>query len=125
MHGNRQQKVLPHLRMWNGCHHTMVCGFSPALHCKDVKKYPPRNSLIPHCSSKQSAVILVSFVLKLIQQLDGMPEGRQISLNCLFAHNSLHFSRRKIQSSFPIPFPIVSALPGYLQGCQMSPQGKL
>lgn len=104
-------RVSPCLRGWNGCHHTMVWGFSPALHRKDVKKHSLRSSLAPRCSSKQSAVILVSFVLKPLQELMArLKEGKYLWTVCV-SPELPHFRARKIEAPFPVPFPIVFVLP--------------
>lgn len=117
-------RALPCLGGWDGCHHTMVWGSSPALHCKDGKKCSLRSSPVPQCSSKQSAVILVSFVLKLLQELMArLKEGKYLWTVCV-SPELPHFSRRKIETSFPVPFPIVFVLPGCLRGWLMSPQAK-
>lgn len=86
----------------------MVGGFYLALLCKDVKKYSPWNSLIPDCSSKWLAVILVKFVLRLKQWLMAcLKEGKYL-WTVPVSSEFLTFQQEKYWffSHFPTPFQL-------------------
>lgn len=122
LHGDRQQRDFPRLRIWNGCHHTMVSGFSLAWHCKDVKNSPPGAAQFVPTAAKKMLSFWWVFFWGLYNGCWHAWRKASVSELSVFPQHSLHFSRRKIEFCFPISFQIVPGLPKYPWGCLMSPQ---